>query len=737
MNWAEALQWTYSFALLGGGSALISVGVRSPARVPWALSLLVVAMRHGIDAFMLGNKGYIYASYPFSLGYLGILLVALGCASVATGRRLKISILLYLAPLFAWIPLAAYLGLNRIAGVGPLFLTIVGVLFFAGIRVWSGVRSRELILILASSFVMVSISFAHLATALPPFGYSPIFWVLLFAIMLRFLIEERDREELSRISGGLQGALLADSAQRLVYISNIALFGQLTEFIGKHPSAIVAEQERKRFNEWLTSSKTSATFKLRGSDEPMEFSRGPSHFGTLFLIDHPNGEEPGEVDPYDALLNRIGVPALVADPVSGIIKGVNKGASPFAKVGEHFWNIAAPGGIETYKNEVEHSFLEGPRTFTANLLTHKGVARMSVRAERRIVGGRDSLIIELAGAGDDSRLTGTAHDLGNVLQTIVACCDNAGDTGVLSDVKNAALRGGDLAKELLSASAVGGAFPDSGADRVSMLDLSEVLHSLGALMRRALPNNFALELEVAGGLPRVPANRGHLEQIIMNLVINAREALAGYKDPQIILTLEGDHREVRISVSDNGPGVPPGLEERIFEEAFTTRVEDGGSGLGLMMAATLAELNSAKISLTANSNKGATFTLAFALKPRKIIIIDPDPLFRAQLASSLQLEGWEVTALSDGNGLIQDIKGLEFPPAAIITELIIPGEGARALVERLADEHPGIPVLAVTSLALPEALDGFKGAGVREVFQKLLPEEELVKRISEYLGKAL
>jgi len=674
VNWAEGLQWTYALALVGGGLTLLSVGGRTSARKIWALALFVVSLRHGLDAFMLGYKGYIYASYPFSFGYFGVLLVALGCAAAA-GRRPSFIVLLYFVPFFGWIPAAAYLGYDRITGVTPLFIAITAAILSAAVKVWRGGRSRELILILASSLVMLAISFAHLATSLPPFGYSPILWAAIFAFMLSFLLGERGREELSNITAGFQGAFLTDPSGRLVYISNIEGVGPPSKFVGEPPALLIAKEERERFNEWLDSSKKTATFRLKGAGVTVEFSREPSHLGTLFIIDYHKEGEVGAPDPEDELLKNIGVPAMAADPVSGLIKKVNSGAAGFARVGDHFWSVAQPGGFEGFREEVEKAIVAGPHTFDADILTEKGVVKNIVRAERRIVGGRDSLIIEFGGSPaqrEVTRLAGTAHDLGNLLQTIVACCDNAGDGGVLSDVKAAALRGGDLAKELLAASSgrVPGV-PPAAASR-SALDLAEVIDSLGALMERALPKNISLKVDVEEGLPGIFANRTHVEQIIMNLLINAREALAGIPDPEIVLSLEGERGESRVSVSDNGPGVPPELEERIFEEAFTTRGDSGGSGLGLMMAATLAELNGARVSLTDNSTRGATFTLTFSLKSRHVVVVEPDPLFRAELVMALQDGGWEVSALHDGAGFKETFSGLSRPPAAVITELILP-----------------------------------------------------------------
>ena len=159
--------------------------------------------------------------------------------------------------------------------------------------------------------------------------------------------------------------------------------------------------------------------------------------------------------------------------------------------------------------------------------------------------------------------------------------------------------------------------------------------------------------------------------------------------------------------------------------------------MGLMMAATLAELNGARVSLTDNSTRGATFTLTFSLKSRHVVVVEPDPLFRAELVTALQDGGWEVSALHDGAGFKETFSGLSRPPAAVITELILPGAGARSLVSDITADMPGVPIFAVTSLALPEAIDGFKKLGISEVLSKLLLKEELLKRLTAHLEEDL
>ena len=220
--------------------------------------------------------------------------------------------------------------------------------------------------------------------------------------------------------------------------------------------------------------------------------------------------------------------------------------------------------------------------------------RVVARTEELLQAQRLELIGQLVG--------GVAHDLNNLLTVIRGNIEvlKVGDAGnpLLCDVIDATDRGQRLTNSLLTTSRRAHAPKD--------LPVSELVDDLVNLLRRTFGKTYTIDVEHGGGpLPTVDA--GRLEQILLNLLVNARDA-----QPDggriVVRTVGSDSGRVVLEVEDDGPGVPPEIQDSIFETFFTTKSEDKGSGLGLSTVRLLVDEAGGEIALR-SSSKGACFRI--------------------------------------------------------------------------------------------------------------------------------
>ena len=197
-------------------------------------------------------------------------------------------------------------------------------------------------------------------------------------------------------------------------------------------------------------------------------------------------------------------------------------------------------------------------------------------------------------------VSGVAHDLNNLLMVIRGNVDllkvDDDDRTLISDVVDATERGQRLANSLLATSRRAHAPKD--------FPLDELVDELVGLLQRAFGKAYTID--VAHGVSPAPSvDAGRLEQILLNLLVNARDAQPG-GGRMLVRTVGSGPERVVLEVEDEGPGVPPEIQDNIFETFFTTKSEGKGSGLGLSTVRLLVEEAGGKIALR-SSSKGARF----------------------------------------------------------------------------------------------------------------------------------
>jgi len=359
---------------------------------------------------------------------------------------------------------------------------------------------------------------------------------------------------------------------------------------------------------------------------------------------------------------------------------------------------------------------------------------------------------------------GVAHDFNNLLTCVLGNVDlamsttSAGHPMVenLEEIRHAARRAAELTGQLLAFSRKQPIAPVS-------LDPRNVLASVDRMMRRLLGETIAIKTEVAPDIERIRADPGQIEQILVNLGINARDAMpTGGR-----LTIEARNvdldeafcaahpgaragRFVRISVRDTGTGMTEEVRQHIFEPFYTTKARGKGTGLGLAMVFGAMEQNQGFIVLQSKEGQGSTFDLYFptsaaqveedVTKTRgpalptgheRVLLVEDDASVRHLSERLLKQLGYQVVVCETGvEAMATGLAGGK-PFDLLVTDLILPGIDGRTLARQLSAMQPELRVLYCSGYAENDAAhQGILDEGLA-FLPKPFTAEELARKVRE------
>ena len=343
-----------------------------------------------------------------------------------------------------------------------------------------------------------------------------------------------------------------------------------------------------------------------------------------------------------------------------------------------------------------------------------------------------------------------AHDFNNILVTVMGNTELAlaspGDPELvreaLSEVQLAADRAAGLTRQLL-------AFSRGQPVERREVNLTETVQALKAMLRTLLPSSIALEVVHRACPGEVLANAGQLEQLVVNLVLNARDAITGAG--QITLTLDTVLRDgarwAVLSVQDTGTGMSPEVSSRIFEPFFTTKRQGQGTGLGLAVVAGVVKSHGGTIDVSSRPGEGSLFTVSLPVLIRSgarpqalpkaagarggtehVLVADDDLRVRVLLERVLTGAGYRVTLAEDGADALERFEQSQ-DVALVITDLVMPRLGGDELLRRLAGR---VKVLLMSGYAShPVVVDASA-----HVLAKPFATKELLERVREVLDAA-
>jgi len=320
---------------------------------------------------------------------------------------------------------------------------------------------------------------------------------------------------------------------------------------------------------------------------------------------------------------------------------------------------------------------------------------------------------------------GVAHDFNNVLTVILSCADLlasdiAPDNPEVEEIRQAARRAAGLTRQLL-------AFSRRQILEPRVLDLNEVLGNLEKMIRRIVGEDIDVRVSLAPDLGSVRADPGQIEQVVMNLVVNARDAMP--RGGKLVLETANvdldaswarEHvgvspgRYVMLAVRDTGVGMDAGTRARIFEPFFTTKERGKGTGLGLSTVHGIVKQSGGEIDVCSELGRGTTFHIYLPRvdeppeKPRArratgdlvrgtetILLVEDEASLLAVVKRQLDGLGYRVLEAASGEEALE-IAREHTPIHALITDMVLPGIHGLDLANAVRALHPGIRVLCMS-----------------------------------------
>lgn len=344
---------------------------------------------------------------------------------------------------------------------------------------------------------------------------------------------------------------------------------------------------------------------------------------------------------------------------------------------------------------------------------------------------------------------GIAHDFNNVLTIVQANAQLVqSDPSLpsalgepLREIAGAAERASSLTRQLLYVSR-------RQPPLTKTLELNDLVSSVGMMLGRVLPENVAIEIHLGARPSAIAADAGMIEQVLLNLAINARDAMP--KGGRLELATSRTADAVVLTVTDQGSGIPSEALPHIFEPFYTTKDHGKGTGLGLASAHRILLQHGGSIAVESEVGRGTTFRMTFpavaplaascapapassALKSETILLVEDDGAVRKVAARVLERAGYRVLVAGDGADalVLWHLQGAAV--AAVVTDLVMPGAlSGFDLAARLREERPNLPII-LTSGYLPEV------AGTRSLFETevFLPKPYSPAKLLEAVSSAL
>jgi len=376
---------------------------------------------------------------------------------------------------------------------------------------------------------------------------------------------------------------------------------------------------------------------------------------------------------------------------------------------------------------------------------------------------------------------GVAHDFNNLLTAMIGFCDlllmrhPAGDPSFadIMQIKQNANRAANLVRQLL-------AFSRRQTLQPKVIDLTDVLAELSNLIRRLIGENIELDMIHGRDLGMVKADQGQLEQVVINLAVNARDAMPeggaltirtsnvtierpGPPQPGMISPededqiVPGDY--VLVEMQDSGTGIPEHIVKNIFEPFFSTKEIGSGTGLGLSTVYGIIKQTGGYVYITSRQDEGTTFSLYFKRFERPepsvespeearmtdltggetILLVEDETPVRIFAARALRNKGYEVLEADSGESAITVFEGHDGRVDVIISDVVMPGINGPKMVEQLHQKFPAhmktAEVIFISGYAENAFIDSFGPDREFNFLAKPFTLKQLAAKVKEVVRK--
>ena len=298
---------------------------------------------------------------------------------------------------------------------------------------------------------------------------------------------------------------------------------------------------------------------------------------------------------------------------------------------------------------------------------------------------------------------------------------------------------------------------------MKIVSLNTVVENISKMLRRLIGEDIELEIKFTEPAGNVKADPGQLEQVIMNLVINARDAMPDggrltietgkvELDEQYATLHDGVKPGMYnvLMVSDNGKGMSPEVQEKIFEPFFTTKKREKGTGLGLATVYGIVRQHNGHIYVYSELGKGTTFKIYLPMDPgnaekfngkesrtmplgnETILVVDDDIAIRRLVRDTLEPLGYNILDAGSGEEALAVAKNSEEKVDMVLTDLIMPGMNGQELVKNISQEQPGIKSIIMSGYTDDIVRQNATACGSTFINKPLLPVF-LAKKVREIL----
>ncbi|HTY25796.1 MAG TPA: PAS domain S-box protein [Desulfomonilaceae bacterium] len=362
---------------------------------------------------------------------------------------------------------------------------------------------------------------------------------------------------------------------------------------------------------------------------------------------------------------------------------------------------------------------------------------------------------------------GIAHDFNNLLQVILGYADlvllgkdkSSSEYGRLQAIRESAVRGSKLVNQILT-------FSRRVETKLRPVDINDVVGQSSELLRRTIPKMIEIELSLSKDIKTVYADPAQLQHVILNLAINAKDAMPQggkltLRTQNVTLGKEftqkfpevkpGDY--VALILSDTGHGIADDVIDRIFEPFFTTKKAGEGTGLGLAMVFGIVKMHKGHIVCHSQIGIGTSFEIYLpaieihvstdldktaempAFGTETVLMVDDESLIRAWAQELLSMAGYKVLAARDGAEALKIFAKESQRISLVILDLLMPGMGGKECAEKLLEIYPGTKILIVSGFSIDESTREFLESHTKGMITKPLKVKEFLQAVRATLDR--